>query len=97
MDHQEEKENNTEKNISTEKKKGGTWKKFVWMLIAFFSFGWIFLPEVTDLVPVIGWLDEGIAVILFFKSLSELGIQIPVIEKIVNFFYGKKKKSGKIS
>ncbi|MDH5654576.1 MAG: hypothetical protein OEZ34_01620 [Spirochaetia bacterium] len=86
------KSSNDKQKISTEKVTG--WKRIFWIVTGIFSFVWIFIPEITDVVPVIGWLDEGIAVILFFSSLSELGINIPVISKIVNFFYNRKK--GKI-
>jgi uncharacterized membrane protein len=65
-------------------------KRILWIIIAVFSFAWIFIPEFTDLIPVIGWIDEGIAIVIFFTSLSKLGYNIPIINKIFSFFYGRK-------
>jgi hypothetical protein len=38
------------------------------------SFVYLFVPEPTDLVPIIGWLDEGLAASLLMWSLKTLGV-----------------------
>jgi len=38
------------------------------------SFIYLFVPEPTDLVPFIGWLDEGVAGFMLLWSLKTLGL-----------------------
>lgn len=38
------------------------------------SFVYLFVPEPTDIVPIIGWLDEGMAGALLLWSLKTLGV-----------------------
>ena len=35
---------------------------------------YIFIPEPTDVIPVLGWLDEGLALALLGWSLKTLGV-----------------------
>jgi hypothetical protein len=35
---------------------------------------YLFVPEPTDLIPIIGWLDEGMAGALLLWSLKTLGV-----------------------
>ncbi|MBW7859389.1 MAG: hypothetical protein H3C43_14115, partial [Leptonema sp. (in: Bacteria)] len=37
------------------------WQRWMWILIAIVSFVYIFIPEPTDAIPILGWLDEGLA------------------------------------
>lgn len=64
-------------------------KKLFWISIATFSAIYIFIPEPTDLVPIIGWLDEATAFTILMYALNKLGITIP------NIFKSKEKKSDK--
>ncbi len=65
------------------------WKRGLWIALAIFSLFWIFFPEPTDLVPILGWLDEGVALFLLMTALSRLGIEIPYLDRLLLFF--KKK------
>ena len=38
------------------------------------SLVYLFVPEPTDLIPIIGWLDEGMAGALLLWSLKTLGV-----------------------
>jgi len=49
---------------------------------------YVFIPEFTDVFPIIGWIDEGIAILILTYALNRLGIKIPFLEHILN----KKKK-----
>jgi hypothetical protein len=48
-------------------------KKFAVVLGAL-SFVYIFVPDPSDIVPVLGWLDEGMAAALLMWSLRTLGV-----------------------
>ncbi len=45
------------------------------------SFIYLFVPEPTDLVPIIGWLDEGVAGMMLLWSLRTLGLDPKVLAK----------------
>lgn len=49
-------------------------KKQIAVLVAALSGIYLFVPEPTDLVPVLGWLDEGLALALFGWSMRTLGV-----------------------
>jgi len=63
-------------------------KKIFWIATAVFSGIYIFIPEPTDLIPILGWLDEATAFTIFMYALKQLGVNIP------SFF---KKKENKTS
>ncbi len=67
------------------------WKKWFLVLLAFVSGIYVFIPELTDAFPFFGWLDEGIAIIIFTYALNKLGIRIPLFDKILT----KKSKKYK--
>ena len=66
----------------------------MWWIIAGFSAFWIFLPEPTDAVPVIGWLDEGVAFFVLMQALEKLGIHIPILHRFAGFFTRKSTDSA---
>ena len=49
-------------------------KKKVAVALAVVSGVYLFIPEPTDLIPVIGWLDEALALALLAWSLRTLGV-----------------------
>jgi len=61
-------------------------KKLFWIATALFSGLYIFIPEPTDIVPILGWLDEATAFTILMYALNKLGIKIP------NIFKSKDKK-----
>lgn len=52
-------------------------KKIFWTITAVFSAAWIFIPEFTDAVPVVGWLDEATAFGILLYALGRLGVRLP--------------------
>lgn len=60
-------------------------KKLFWISIATFSGIYIFIPEPTDLIPILGWLDEATALSILIYALKNLGVTIP------SFFKGKEE------
>lgn len=42
--------------------------------LAVFSGVYLFVPEPTDVLPIIGWLDEGAALALLGWSMKTLGV-----------------------
>jgi hypothetical protein len=49
-------------------------RKKLAVALAVFSGVYLFVPEPTDVIPIIGWLDEGVALALLGWSLRTLGI-----------------------
>lgn len=41
----------------------------------------MFIPEPTDFIPVLGWLDEATAFTVLIYALEKLNIKIPNIFK----------------
>ena len=64
-------------------------KKLFWISIAVFSGIYMFIPEPTDLIPIIGWLDEATAFTILLFALNKLGVNIP------SFFKTKEEKVSK--
>ena len=56
-------------------------KKVFWVATAVFSGIYIFMPEPTDLIPILGWLDEATAFTIFMYALRQLDVNIPNIFK----------------
>ena len=66
------------------------WARWGWIILAVVSGVYIVFPEWTDLIPVVGWIDEGIAAIFLTTALSRLGIHIPILD---TFLRRKQRKS----
>jgi len=64
-------------------------KKLFWISIATFSGIYIFIPEPTDLIPILGWLDEATALTILIYALKNLGINVP------SFFKKEEEKASK--
>lgn len=66
-------------------------KKLMWAFLGLFSAFWIFFPEPTDVIPILGWLDEGFAFVILLSSISRLfGVNIPIVSKMLNKYLEKK-------
>ena len=52
-------------------------KRKVAAVVGAVSLVYLFVPEPTDLIPIIGWLDEGMAGALLLWSLKTLGVVAP--------------------
>lgn len=68
------------------------WKKWLFIIIAILSGIYIFFPEFTDAFPIIGWIDEGIAVLIFTYALNKLGVRLPIIDALLKRKVKKKKE-----
>jgi len=64
-------------------------KKLFWTIVAVLSGVYIFIPEFTDVIPIIGWLDEATALLVLNYALKQLDI------KIFERFFGKNPKIKK--
>jgi hypothetical protein len=49
-------------------------KKQAAVVVGALSLVYMFVPEPTDVIPVLGWLDEGVAGALLLWSLRTLGV-----------------------
>lgn len=49
-------------------------RKKIAVALAVVSGVYLFVPEPTDVIPIIGWLDEGAALALLAWSMKTLGI-----------------------
>lgn len=67
------------------------WQRLMWIAIAIVSFVYIFIPEPTDAIPLLGWLDEGVAALICSFALEKIGIRIPLLQR----FLGRKNKKQK--
>lgn len=65
----------------------------LWTTIALASAIYIFVPEPTDVFPVLGWLDEGMAFMLLTTALAKLEVNIPILNMLLN--RKQKSRSGK--
>ncbi len=63
-------------------------KKVAVGFLGILSFCWIFIPEPTDMVPVLGWLDEAAAAGIFLACLNYLGVPVSRLKSI--FTQGEK-------
>lgn len=64
-------------------------KRFFWIIVAVLSAIYIFVPEPTDVVPILGWLDEATAIAILTFALKKLNITF------FDKFFKQKKKDGK--
>ncbi len=58
-------------------------EKVMWWVLVFLSALWIMWLEPTDAVPVVGWMDEVVALFILTTSLDRLGIEIPFLTKFL--------------
>ncbi len=49
-------------------------KKKLAAVVGAVSFIYLFVPEPTDLIPIVGWLDEGMAGALLLWAMKTLGV-----------------------
>ena len=49
-------------------------KKKLAVVVAVLSGVYLFVPEPTDLIPIVGWLDEGMALAMLGWAMSTLGV-----------------------
>lgn len=68
------------------------WSRLAWIVIAVLTAIYIFIPEPTDAVPILGWLDEVTAFLIMTTALSKLGIKIPFLDKIFQGRFGVGEK-----
>lgn len=54
--------------------------RFVWGAVALLMGIYVFIPEPTDAIPFLGWLDEGLAVMILTYALEKLGVRVPLID-----------------
>jgi hypothetical protein len=54
-------------------------RKF-WIAVAALSVIYIFIPEPTDVIPILGWLDEASAFAILTYALKQL--DIPIFNKV---------------
>jgi hypothetical protein len=50
-------------------------KKQAAVVISALSAVYLFVPEPTDVIPILGWLDEGVALALLMWGLRTLKVQ----------------------
>ena len=60
-----------------------------WIATAIASAIYVFIPEPTDVIPILGWLDEATALAVLTYALKQLDIDL------LDKFFKKKTKSGK--
>jgi len=65
-------------------------KRKFWIIVAALSAIYIFIPEPTDVIPIVGWLDEASAFAILTYALKQL--DIPIFNKV----FGKKSVKTKL-
>lgn len=65
-------------------------QRIIWIIVALFCGFWIVFPEPTDVIPILGWLDEGLAAGILLTALARLGIRIPFVSKWVESYVAKR-------
>ena len=56
-------------------------KKTFWFAVAVASAAYVVIPEPTDVIPLAGWIDEGVALSIFWYALKQLGVSINPFKK----------------
>lgn len=79
---------NQRSSTESKEEKPTGWKKWFYIIVSIIMGIYVFIPEFTDVFPLVGWIDEGIAIMILTYALNRLGIKIPFLERILN----KKKK-----
>lgn len=59
-------------------------KKWIYIILSMICIVYVFFPESTDFIPFLGWIDEGIAILILSYSLKKLGVKIPLIDKLIH-------------
>ena len=49
-------------------------KQQVALVVGALAFVYMFVPEPTDLIPIVGWLDEGLAAAVLMWALRTLNV-----------------------
>ncbi len=62
--------------------------KLFWIIVAILSGVYIFIPEPTDAIPILGWLDEATALLIFSYALKKLNVRW--LDWLLRIFKGKK-------
>jgi len=57
-------------------------RKVAVSFLGLLSLIWLFIPEPTDAVPVLGWLDEGLAAGILLACLNYLGVPVGKIKSM---------------
>lgn len=70
----------------------GLVSKILWIVVAVLCGVYIFIPEFTDAIPIIGWLDEATAAGVVLLALRKLRIRIPLIQPVLDWFVGRRSK-----
>ena len=60
-----------------------------WIITAIASAVYVFIPEPTDVIPILGWLDEATAIVVLTYALKQLNIDL------FDKFFNKKTKLAK--
>ena len=47
-----------------------------WIITAIASAVYVFIPEPTDVIPILGWLDEATAIVVLTYALKQLNIDL---------------------
>lgn len=64
-------------------------KRNFWIIVAALSTIYIFIPEPTDAIPIVGWIDEASAFAILSFALKQL--DLPVLK---GFFSRKSPKTN---
>lgn len=67
--------------------------RVLWIVVAVVCGVYIFIPEFTDVIPFIGWLDEVTAGGIVLFALRKAGLRIPLIQPVLDWFIGRKKRA----
>lgn len=59
-----------------------------WIFVAVVSAVYVFIPEPTDVIPILGWLDEATALLIFSYALKKLNVRW--LDWLLRIFKGKK-------
>jgi uncharacterized membrane protein YkvA (DUF1232 family) len=57
-------------------------KRMFWIITAIASAVYVFIPEPTDVIPILGWLDEATAIVVLTYALKQLNIDL--FDKFIN-------------
>jgi hypothetical protein len=66
--------------------------RIFWTVAAILCGIYIFIPEFSDAFPVIGWLDEATAAAIVLVALRRLGIRIPYLQPVIDWFVGRRTR-----
>jgi uncharacterized membrane protein YkvA (DUF1232 family) len=63
-------------NVDNKSSTTTSMKNRFWKMVAILSGVYIFIPEFTDVIPIIGWLDEATALGVLIYALKQLGYDL---------------------